>query len=129
MDTKINYRAILGLDISKPLKEIEKKYNDLEEENEKLREENEYLKSERYKDSELALMQEQCRKMRVDLYRGFPISEKEKSKIDNWFLAHIRENQDTRHCCNRYEFESTEIGDCGTVKCVCGAEFTFKSAE
>lgn len=46
-----------------------------------LEEENKKLKDEHYKDSEMQRMEAELKKAKEDLYRGFPISEKEQEKI------------------------------------------------
>lgn len=129
MDTKINYRAICGLDISKPLKEIEEKYDYLLEEKDRLQAENDRLKSEHYKDLELTALKEKCDKMEKDLLRGFPISEEEKEKINKWYDFHKMENPQREHGCLEYRFTPTLIGTFGTVICACGVQFLFQEAK
>lgn len=56
-----------------------------------LGEENKKLKDEHYKDSEMQRMEAELKKAKEDLYRGFPISEKEQEKIREWELKHDAE--------------------------------------
>ena len=56
-----------------------------------LEEENKKLKDEHYKDSEMQRMEAELKKAKEDLYRGFPISEKEQEKIREWELKHDAE--------------------------------------
>ena len=56
-----------------------------------LGEENKKLKDEHYKDSEMQRMEAELKKAKDDLYRGFPISEKEQEKITEWELKHDAE--------------------------------------
>ena len=50
-----------------------------------LEEENKKLKDEHYKDSEMQKMKTELKIAKEDLYRGFPISEKEQKKIGSFF--------------------------------------------
>ena len=54
-----------------------------------LEEENKKLKDEHYKDSEMQRMATELKEAKEDLYRGFPISEKEQEKIREWELSLI----------------------------------------
>lgn len=56
-----------------------------------LGEENKKLKDDHYKDSEMQRMKTELKKAKDDLYRGFPISEKEQEKIREWQLKHDAE--------------------------------------
>lgn len=57
-----------------------------------LEEENKKLKDEHYKDSEMQRMEAELKKAKEDLYRGFPISEKEQEKIREWELTPAAKN-------------------------------------
>lgn len=104
----------------------------------RLESENKKLKEENYKDEELTAMRVQLEAMRKDYYRGFPISEEEQKNIRNWMdkhdeevhNCHTLEDKIKRGGCiggtYKYEFVPTSIGTVGTVKCSCGAEFTFQ---
>lgn len=106
-----------------------------------LEEENKKLKDKTYKDSELAEMKEKYESMRKDLMRGFPISEKEEKRIEEWRLKHESEvhGRDTLekrvagHGATgggyTYAFYPCGIGIFGTIKCCnCGAKFDFQEA-
>ena len=104
----------------------------------RLESENKKLKEENYKDEELTAMRVQLEAMRKDYYRGFLISEEEQKNIRNWMdkhdeevhNCHTLEDKIKRDGCiggtYKYEFVPTSIGTVGTVKCSCGAEFTFQ---
>ena len=99
---------------------------------------NRELYDEHYKDNELKQMLDEVNKMKDDYYRGFPISEEEDKNIKEWIDNHERdvhgcytlEDKINRGgCCGgtyTYEFVPTSIGTVGTVKCSCGAKFTFQ---
>ena len=70
--------------IKKVLQELYDHYRSISNRNEYLLEENKGLKSEAYKDEELSKMKAQYDKMNADYYRGFPISENENNKINEW---------------------------------------------
>ena len=70
---------------------LKDKFMRQEERIEYLKEEIKKLKDENWKDNELQSMKEQYDKMREDYYRGFPISKKEKEKIDAWMDKHEKE--------------------------------------
>lgn len=118
-------------DITQELNWKDRRIEYLEEENKKLRDEH-------YKDDEISKMKYQVETMRKDMLRGFPISEKEKGKINEWMHEHdVKEHGldslDKRikvcECVGgryTYEFIPTSIGVVGTVKCSCGKEFTFQ---
>lgn len=106
---------------------------------ESLKEENKKLKNETYKDSELTNMKEKYESMKKDLMRGFPISEEEEKRIEEWRLKHDKEvhgittlDQRLRAggCIGgryKYTFIPTSIGIIGSIKCNCGEEYTFQS--
>lgn len=99
---------------------------------------NRELYDEHYKDHELKQMLDELNKMKDDYYRGFPISEEENKNIKEWIDNHERdvhgcytlEDKINRGgCCGgtyTYEFVPTSIGTIGTVKCNCGAKYTFQ---
>lgn len=103
-----------------------------------LGEENKKLKDEHYKDSEMQRMEAELKKAKEDLYRGFPISEEEEKRIKEWQDKHdaevhglktLKERVHAGGCIGgkySYKFVSTSIGVVGTVKCNCGAKFTFQ---
>ena len=103
-----------------------------------LTEQNKELYDEHYKDNELSRMKKSLEEMQKKYNRGFPISKQEEDKINKWIENHEAE---VHHChsiddrlkrggCSggtyTYEFIPTSIGTIGTIKCSCGAEFTFQ---
>jgi hypothetical protein len=104
-----------------------------------LQEENKKLKSEHYKNDKIQELTQQLKKAQSDNYRGFPISAEEFDAIHNWQLKHDEEVHNLKTLEARlqaggamggkytYEFVPTSIGTIGTVKCSCGAEFTFQN--
>ena len=100
---------------------------------------NRALYDEHYKDNELQQMLNELNKMKSEYYRGFPISEDEENRINEWIENHEREVHGIKTyadklashgCCGgtyKYEFIPTSIGTIGTLKCNCGAEFTFQN--
>lgn len=125
-------------DVAEAFQTIQREINLLEYQNKRLSEENSRLKNENYKDEELFKMKTQLEKMQQDYYRGFPISEEEQKSIREWMDKHDEEVHHARTlgdklklggCCGgryTYEFTPTSIGTIGTVKCSCGAKFTFQ---
>lgn len=119
-------------------KVIQREIDTLKYQNKRLMSENARLKSKNYKDEELTAMRVQLEAMRKDYYRGFSISEEEQKNIRNWMdkhdeevhNCHTLEDKIKRGGCiggtYKYEFVPTSIGTVGTVKCSCGAEFTFQ---
>ena len=103
-----------------------------------LENQNQKLRDEKYKDNELLRMEAELKATKEDYYRGFPISEEEQKSIREWMDKHDEEVHHARTlgdklklggCCGgryTYKFTPTSIGTIGTVKCSCGAEFTFQ---
>ena len=103
-----------------------------------LEKQNQELRDEKYKDNELLRMESELKTMKEDYYQGFPISEEEQKSIREWMNKHDEEVHHARTlddklklggCCGgryTYEFTPTSIGTIGTVKCSCGAKFTFQ---
>lgn len=62
----------------------------------------------------------------------FEVTPKEREQIEEWKEQHIKEKHNGNDYAETiggrytYEFIPTSIGDIGTIKCGCGAEFTFK---
>jgi len=91
------------------------------------------LENENWKDEELQKMKTKNHVMREDLNRGFPIDENEENAINEWKAKHEQEkhsrkkiNTGTIGGYYTYEFIPTSIGTLGTIKCICGEEFTFQ---
>lgn len=86
-------------------------------------EENDALKSNVWKDEQLRSMKEQRDRMLKDYQRGFPISEDEQERINNWATRHRRlyhpTNGNVKYdgCSIVYEFSPTSLGTVGTAYC------------
>lgn len=103
-----------------------------------LEEENKKLKDEHYKDSEMQRMKTELEKAKDDLYRGFPISEEEEKRIEEWQDKHDAEKHGLKTLEQKiraggcsggrysYCFCPTAIGVIGEIKCSCGEKFTFQ---
>lgn len=103
-----------------------------------LEKENKILKSAKYKDEELSRMKSELAKMREDYYRGFPISEKEQTSIEEWQHKHEEKVHGLKTLDDRlkvggciggrykYIFYPTSIGVSGEIVCSCGAKFEFQ---
>lgn len=104
-----------------------------------LEEENKKLKEEHFKDGELAKMKSELETARKNLYRGFPISEDEDKKIEDWCNKHDVEKHGLNTLSKKlasggciggrysYHFVPTSIGTVGKVVCEkCGESFTFQ---
>lgn len=126
-------------DVKDAFKTIQERIDILEGQNKRLIREIGRLKDKHYKDKELSTMKSQLEAMQKDYYRGFPISENEQKSIQDWMDKH---NEELHNCQSlddkirrdgciggtyTYEFIPTSIGTIGTVKCSCGAEFTFQN--
>lgn len=121
MEGKLNLKegGIWIMDsIENDLKRIYDHYRKVVNENDYLRKENERLKSKAYKDEELSKIQTTYEKMKGDYYRGFPISENEEKKINEWIEKQMEKNMNTGGAIGgrfRYEFIPTGIGASGTI--------------
>ena len=101
--------------------------------------ENKQLKDEAYSSSEMKTMKEELEQMEKDYYRGFPISEEENDKIQNWIHKHDEEKHHAKNLEDRlrlegvsggrftYRFVPTTLGTIGYLRCSCGDEFCFKT--
>lgn len=126
-------------DVEAAFKTIQNRIEILESQIGRLAEENKRLKNEHYKDKELSEMKDKLDKMQRAYYRGFPISDEEEKRIEEWKNRHDEEVHNAYSlidkvklggCCGgryTYEFVPTGIGTIGTVKCSCGAEFIFQN--
>ena len=101
---------------------------DLEEDNEKYRQK----LLEYSKDAELVKKDEEIKSLRNELAHGFGITDEEWEAIHKWQDEHIKEAHNGNVYAGAiggrwvFEFIPTSIGDVGTIKCDCGAEFTFR---
>ena len=73
--------------------------------------------------------------LRNELANGFGITNEEWEAIHKWQGEHIKEVHNGNSYSGAiggrwtYEFIPTSLGDIGTVKCSCGAEYTFRELE
>lgn len=116
---------------------IQQNIERLKQENQMLRKENNELHDEAYKDNELIKMKKELDSFKREYYRGFPISKEEQKQIEEWKEKHEVEVHNCHTLDDRlrrsgtiggsytYEFIPTSIGTVGTIKCNCGAKFTF----
>ena len=96
--------------IEDSLQQVYKNYKVLLARCDYLTEENKRLKSKAYKDEELSKMKEDYDRMKADYYRGFPISEKQYERINEWC-----KNREIKNASFHYEFYPTPLGVCGIV--------------
>lgn len=117
-------------DIKKTLQRVYDHYRDVCNHNDYLRKENERLKSEAYKDEELSKMKEKYDQMSKDYYRGFPISEEEEKKINEWIEQQMKKHPSGKSTIGgrfTYEFFPTSIGTAGSIiDGLTGDKFTFQ---
>lgn len=113
--------------IQEDLDNIKKKYETLEIENQRLLKENKQLKSKHYKDEELIRLDEENKKLHKQLSLGFPVSQEEHDKIEEWAKNHDCIYNGTKlKGVSYYKFGVVPgIGYNGYVTCVCGKEFCF----
>ena len=114
-------------DIKDTLQNLYDHYRNVNSENEYLRAEIEKVKAEKYAGEELAKMKVKYEEMRADYFRGFPISEEEQKKIDEWKDKLPKANSGAIGGRFTYEFVPTSIGVIGVIKdSVTGKEFNFQ---
>lgn len=117
-------------DIKKTLQQVYDHYRDVCNQNDWLRKENEKLKSETYKDEELTKMKERYDKMKKKYYLGFPITEEEHKKINEWIDKQTEKYPGNGGAIGgrfSYEFIPTGVGTAGTIiDSFTGDKFTFQ---
>lgn len=117
-------------DIKKVLQELYDHYRSVVNRNEWLQEENNKLKSDAYKDEELKKMKERYDSMKDGYYRGFPISEEENKKINEWINKISKEypaNEGAIGGRFTYEFIPTGVGTYGKIiDSISGKSFSFQ---
>lgn len=93
-----------------------------------LSEENRKLKEGVWEKEESSRLESEYERMKHEYYNfGFPITEKEKEKIDEWAKTHECTTRGTRaEGYRKFIFSPTELGVVGEVKCSCGQTFTFR---
>ena len=102
------------------LDNIKNKYQRLTDRCERLEEENDRLKEEHYKDNELKRLKEDYDNLYKDYIRGFPITDKQKQAIQEWYKSHKCRGY------LKYSFTPTCLGTSGKVICSCGKEYEFQ---
>ena len=117
-------------DIKETLQQVYDHYRKVCNQNDYLRKEIEKVKSEKYADEELSKMKSEYDRMKSDYYRGFPISEKEDKKINEWIKKQMEKNPSTGGAIGgrfTYKFTPTGLGTSGTViDGFTGDKFTFQ---
>ena len=112
------------------LQEVYDHYRSVVCTNDYLRKENERLKGEAYKDEELTKMKSDYDRMKSDYYRGFPISEKENKKINEWVEKQMEKTPGIGGASGgrfTYQFTPTGLGTSGTIiDGFTGDKFTFQ---
>ena len=120
----------LEKDIKLVLQDLYDQFRSVKMDNEYLREENKRLKDEQYKDNELQKMKEEYDRMKEDYYRGFPISEEEEKRIQEWKDSLPKyDNMKIGAIGGRYhyEFHPTSIGVSAViVDTITGERFEFQ---
>ncbi len=117
-------------DLKSVLQEVYDHYRSVVNTNEYLRNENERLKDEAYKNEELSKMKKKYDQMSKDYYRGFPISEEEDKKINEWIEKQMEKVPGIGGASGgrfTYQFTPTGLGTAGTViDGFTGDKFTFQ---
>ena len=131
-------KMITVYDLDDCLTAIKQRHEDQELRIEYLLQENKKLHDEHYKDDTIQDLQKQIDKLEAENRRGFPIFESEWDAIEKWKDKHDIEVHGLNTLDKKlkaggaiggrysYHFVPTSIGTVGTVKCKCGAEFTFQ---
>lgn len=93
-----------------------------------LSEENRKLKEGVWEKEESSRLESEYERMKHEYYNfGFPITEEEKEKINEWAKTHECTTRGTRaEGYRKFIFSPTELGVVGEVKCSCGQTFTFR---
>lgn len=114
------------------IKLVEDKIEDLKQtllylthNNDRLQRQFNELYDEKWADTTLQNMKNELEQTKQDMYRGFPISEAENKKINNWILKHdeeVHNNREHYHGVSgggyEYSFHPTGLG---TISyCICG---------
>lgn len=114
---------------------IKIKFDKYQETEKQLREELNKIKNEKWKDKELLKMKEEIETMKKEYYNGFPLSDEQLKKINEWKDKHEEEKHSSKLPYPRggaiggsyqYIFTPTSIGTFGTIKCSCGDTFDFQ---
>ena len=130
---------MFDVNIDELLQKIKNAFDKKDKEIKVLRKEISELKDLHYKDKELSRLKTELDNTKQDLYRGFPITEYELNKINEWKIKHeeevhglktIEERLKSQGCCGgvyEYRFIPTSIGVIGLIICSrCGDSFEFR---
>ena len=117
-------------DVKKVLQELYDHYRNVCNQNDYLRKEIEKVKSEKYADEEMSRMKSEYDKMKSDYYRGFPISEEENKKINEWIENQQKKVPGIGGASGgrfTYQFTPTGLGTAGIIiDGFTGDKFTFQ---
>lgn len=115
------------------LDDLKYKFESQQKENDRLKEENRKLKEGIWRDEEMSRLKSEHEKMKRDYYRGFPISEEEQEKINNFIEDHTPRDENGRVIHKTaiggsftYHFVPTSIGTAGTIEAINGDKLTFQ---
>lgn len=103
--------GITVYDFDKCILALKKRHEDQLDRIKYLEEENRKLKDDAYKDAEIAKMKLQFEEMKADYYRGFPITENEKQKVEEWMKKHDAEAHGAANNTDRLR----RAGCCGVI--------------
>lgn len=120
------------------IEELKTRFDSQEDKIKYLEEQNKKIQEKNWAEEKYQKMQSRYETMQKDYYRGFPISEEEKRKIQDWKKTHDA----TEHNANtlekriklegvsggrfKYIFIPTSIGTVGYIQCNCGKDFCFR---
>lgn len=130
---------MFDVNIDELLQKIKNAFDKKDKEIKVLRKEISELKDLHYKDKELSRLKTELDNAKQHLYTGFPITEYELNKINEWKRKHekevhglktIEERLKSQGCCGgvyEYRFIPTSIGVIGLIICSrCGDSFEFR---
>lgn len=133
------FEKMFDVNIDELLQKIKNAFNKKDKEIKVLRKEISELKDSHYRDKELSRLKTELDNIKQDSYRGFPITEYELNKINEWKRKHeeevhglktIEERLKSQGCCGgvyEYRFIPTSIGVIGSIICGrCGDSFEFR---
>lgn len=133
------FEKMFDVNIDELLQKIKNAFDKKDKEIKVLRKEISELKDSHYRDRELSRLKTELDNTKQDLRRGFPITEYELNKINEWKRKHEEEvhglktiegRLEVQGCCGgvyEYRFTPTSIGIVGEVICSrCGDSFEFR---
>lgn len=140
MDNNIDlFEKMFDVNIDELLQKIKNAFDEKNKKIKVLKNENYELKDSHYRDKELSRLKAELDNAKQDLYRGFPITEDELNKINEWKRKHeeevhglktMEDRLEAQGCISgvyEFRFIPTSIGVVGEVICSrCGEKFTFQ---